>query len=413
MLKLLNKPFLFQLFFMLAFAVAVCYNGNMCEEIKLNFDPSAPVAISRCEKYDVDEIAAVLETQLRSLGISPEFFAGRRVVVKPNLIMAASPDRMATTHPAVVEAALRVIGACSPASVTVAESPGGPYQPALLRASYNATGIAAAAKRAGATLNFDTSVKTVGYPDGKVSKSFELLTPAAEAEVIVNICKLKTHSLTQMTAAVKNLFGFVAGTDKVAMHARFPNPQSFSKYLVDLASAVATICPTLNIVDGIVGMEGNGPTAGAPKPFGCIITGRNPFGVDVLCEYLLRLEGQVMTTSEARARGLCRKDVSELALVCEGQVALYRPAKVVSAETKQRHILTHLPRFLRPRPVIDQALCVGCGVCAKSCPAETITMANKKAHIAHNKCILCYCCQEMCRFRAVKIRKNILLRLVR
>lgn len=98
----------------------------MCDDICLNTDPSAPVAVSRCEKYNVDEIAAILSAQLEALGIEPGFFAGRRVVVKPNLVMAMSPDRMATTHPAVVEAAIRVIGGCSPASMTIAESPGGP-----------------------------------------------------------------------------------------------------------------------------------------------------------------------------------------------------------------------------------------------------------------------------------------------
>lgn len=385
----------------------------MSNDVYLNTDPSVPVAVSRCENYNTDKIEALLSDQFKSLGIEPGFFTGRRVIVKPNLIMAASPARMATTHPAVVEAAVRVISGFSPASVTVAESPGGPYQPALLRKAYNAAGIADAAKNAGASLNFDTGVKTVHAPDAKVSKTFELIAPAADAEVIVNICKLKTHSLTQMTAAVKNLFGFVAGTDKIAMHARFPNPVSFSKYLVDLCLTVAGICPMINIVDGIVGMEGNGPTGGNPKPFGCIISGRNPFGVDVACEYLLGLEGSVATTAEARSRGLCVKNASDLTVIGAEPLSAFKPEKVKHAETGFGRILLHLPGFLKPRPHIDEKLCVGCGVCAESCPAKTITVVDKKARIAHNKCIQCYCCQEMCRFRAVVIRKNFLLRLAK
>lgn len=385
----------------------------MCDEIKFNTDPAAPVAIARCEKYDAAEIEAALERQFDALGIRPEFFAGKRVVVKPNIIMGMSPDRMATTHPAVMEAALRVIGKCAPASVTVAESPGGPYQPALLRAAYNATGIADAAERAGASLNFDTSVRTVGAPNAKTSKTFEFIKPAAEAEVIVNICKLKTHAFTQMSAAVKNQFGFIAGTDKIAMHVRFPDPVMFADYLVDLAATVAGICLTLHIVDGIIGMEGNGPTGGSPKPIGCIISGRNAFAVDVACEYLLGLEGEVLTTSLARSRGLCPKDVSALNILADEPISAFRPAEVIHADTKQGTILTKLPRFLQPRPVIVKSLCVGCGKCAESCPAHTIAIVNKKARIAHNKCIHCFCCQEMCRFRAVKIRKNLLLRLAR
>jgi uncharacterized protein (DUF362 family)/NAD-dependent dihydropyrimidine dehydrogenase PreA subunit len=385
----------------------------MCDDICLNTDPSAPVAVSRCENYNTDEIAAVLSAQFEALGIEPGFFAGRRVVVKPNLIMAMSPDRMATTHPAVVEAAIRVIGGFSPASVTIAESPGGPYQPALLRAAYNSTGIAGAAERTGAVLNFDTAVKTAHAPGAKVSKMFELIAPAADAEVIVNICKLKTHSLMQMTAAVKNLFGLVAGSDKISMHARFPNPVSFANYLVDLCLTVAGICPMINIVDGIVGMEGNGPTGGRPKPFGCIITGRNPFGVDVACEYLLGLEGSVATTAEAKSRGLCAKNASALTVVGAEPLSAFKPAKIKHPDTKHEHIIFRLLAFLKPRPHINKKLCVGCGVCAESCPAHTITIVDKKAHIAHNKCIQCYCCQEMCRFRAVAIRKNILLRLAR
>lgn len=410
MCYLFNKSFASPL----AFGGAICYNGCMNkEEVKLNFEPAGPVAITRCERYDAGEIEKVIKAQLESLGISPGFFENKRVVVKPNLIMSTSPERMATTHPAVVEAVLKVINAARPASVTVAESPGGPHQPPLLRAAYNASGIAAVANRCGAALSFDTSTATISLPDGKLSKTFEILAPAAEADVIVNVCKLKTHALTQMTAAAKNLFGLIPGTDKVAMHARFPHPVDFSRYLVDLACAVASVCPMLCIVDAVVGMEGNGPTGGTPKPFGCIISGRNPFAVDTLCEYLLRLEGEVVTTADARLRGLCPGGIDGLRIVGDEPASVFRPEQVKHAETKPLNPLTHLPGFLRPKPVVELATCTGCGACAESCPAKAIAIENRKARISYKKCIRCFCCQEMCRFCAVKIHKNFLLRLVK
>jgi uncharacterized protein (DUF362 family)/NAD-dependent dihydropyrimidine dehydrogenase PreA subunit len=376
-------------------------------------DKYSPVAITRCEKYDDREIEAVLRGQFTALRISPDFFAGKRVVIKPNLVMSMPPDRAATTHPAVVEAAIRIINEAGPASVTIAESPGGPYQPGLLKSNYFATEIAGAAKRAGAELNYDIGSAQLRAPDARVSKMFEVINPIAGAEVIVSISKLKTHALTQLSGAAKNYFGVIAGLEKVEMHARFREYDRFFKMIVDLCAAIHGICPTLNIIDGITGMEGNGPTGGPPKKYNCIISGLNAFNADLVAAAVLGLEDAVGITAEAQSRGLCADSVEKLTVYGPEPPSAFRPKNMVYADTKRKRLIMNLPAFLMPKPVMDRAICVGCGTCARSCPVKAIQIVNKKAHIAHNKCIHCYCCQELCHYQAVKIHKNILIKLAR
>jgi Uncharacterized conserved protein len=403
-----------RLFIALAFIMWLCYN-NFMRDINTAYktDKNAPAALSRCDEYNCDKIEVILRDQFMKLENGPDFFSGKRVVIKPNLVMAVPPERAATTHPAVVEAAIRVIKEYKPASITIAESPGGPYQPGLLKSFYNTTGMTDAAQRGGAELNFDTGVTSIHAPSGKVSKMFDIITPVAEAEVIVNISKLKTHTLAQMSAAAKNYFGVIAGPEKIAMHARFASYDRFFNLIVDLCDRVQDICPTLCIVDGIIGMEGNGPTGGPPKPYGCIVSGCNAFNVDLVCEAVLGLEGSVGTNIEAKSRGLCAESLETLKVIGPEPPSAFKPADMIYVDTRRGKVFFSVPKFLMPKPTVDRSVCVGCGVCARSCPASTIKISNKKASIAYNKCIRCFCCQELCHFRAIKIRKSFIMRLMR
>ena len=369
------------------------------------------VALLGCKTYDPALLLSLIEKEFDLLGIGADVFRGKKVVIKPNLLLGYAPEKAATTHPALVEAMGLYLKSCGAASVTLAESPGGPYHAPVLNGIYRNCGMKDAAERAGITLNQDLTAVDLHAPDGKKSKMFHVLTPIAEADVIVNLCKLKTHALAAMTASVKNLFGVIPGIEKFEMHSRFRDPDDFFAMLVDLCRCLNGKARLISVCDAIVGMEGNGPSGGNPREIGCLIASGNPFALDTVAAGLIGLTPDAVPLLRAADRDGVFPLGSEISVLGDRAEDFAVP-DFVQAETNMRSKFDLTPKFLEPRPVIDRKKCVGCGTCMRSCPGKTITMVKKKAKINRAGCIRCYCCQELCTFKAVKIRKSPLLRLV-
>lgn len=379
----------------------------------MNWIDRRDVSVSACAEYDTDRIEAVLRTHFAAMGCDETFFAGKRVVLKPNLVTAVEPDKGVTTHPSLIEAACRVITSLG-GRVTIAESGGGPYTEATMKNAYRITGTADAARRGGAELNFDPSSVPASYPDGKQSCTFELLRPVADADIIVNIAKLKTHTLTMLSACVKNLFGCVPGLKKFELHARFDDQRQFQSALVDLCAMLCSQKDCIHILDAVVGMEGNGPTGGTPHPLGWILSGVNPFAVDTAAAALIGLEGAVPMLTEGVSRGYCPAHADELSL--RGALTPVDPGSYRMPDTRRAKKFDHIPKFLQARPVISQKRCIGCGRCARSCPAKTISGEKRDGRmrytIRYKSCIRCFCCQELCPEHAVDIHRSWIFRLL-
>lgn len=384
-----------------------------------------PVAVNKCNEYDYERIKNILENHFSKILDDSTFFENKKVVIKPNLLLKASPEKSITTHPVVMEAVIDVIKTYKPSSITIAESPGGPYNSTALNVIYKSTGMTAVAEKCGVNLNTDTSAEQISNHDGKVCKVFNIISPIANADVIVNVCKLKTHSLTTMSAATKNLFGTIPGIEKFEMHTRYKELPIFEKMLVDLCCMHLNRKPVLSIVDAIYGMEGNGPSGGDKRNYGLLLTSLNPFNIDVGCSYILGIDGEVGYVNEAIDRGLCASKSDELVLINEDIRSLIL-SDVKLPDTKSLPILKKLPtilggrvnKFFEPRPAIIKNKCVGCGECMRSCPAKTIELVSGKnnkriAKINDNKCIKCYCCQELCPINAVRIIKNPIFKIIK
>lgn len=371
------------------------------------------VALDRCCSYDGELIRDTLRRQLDALGVDLTAWRGKNVVIKPNLVMRLPPDRGATTHPAVVAAMASLLCEAG-CRVTVAECPGGPMSSASVAAVYHGTGIADAVAGLPVTLNTDIEGAEYATPDGRVSKTCEILKVIADCDVLVNLCKLKTHTFMQMSAAVKNLFGTIPGTRKVECHARFREQENFTAFVNDLCAAICRGKETLHVCDGVVGMQGNGPTAGTPMPYGVLLSSRDPFALDAVCERLLRMSGETPMLRDSRAAGLA-PEYKDVTVVGEDPDAV-PIADFTLPDTRRGKKFSLLPGFLAPRPVVDPAVCIGCGECARSCPQKTITVAEhdgkRTAKIDRSRCIRCFCCQELCPRRAVVIRSNFLYRLL-
>ncbi len=391
-----------------------------------SFDPKAPVFVRHCADYDPAALSAAVTDALTALGFSCEDFAGKRVVIKPNLVMKKPAEAAATTHPAVLDALLSYLDTCDTQEVILAESMGGPYTESALRAVYHGCGIDTVTAQHKARLNFDITAGTLSYPDGIACKTFDTITPIAQADVIINLCKLKSHSLTRMSGAIKNTFGTIPGLTKFEYHARFSDYADFNKMLVDLSAMLHARTPMLDLCDAIIGMEGNGPTGGVPRKIGCILASRNPFALDTVASALLSCEHDVPMVNEAAARGYCPENASEVSVIGDPWQDLtvkdFAPPDTAQTSKNPLHWLPKLfggevYRWFSPRPVIRTSTCVGCGECARSCPVHTIEMVKnkngkKQAHIKPDACIRCFCCQELCPYNSVDIQKNPIMRLI-
>ena len=386
----------------------------------MNF--SNKVAVCACDAYDEERLAQIIRTQMDIFGYDKEFFAGKKVVIKPNLVMKKSPDAAATTNPVILSALLTVLSErdCVP---LIAESPGGLFNKQRLEAIYRVCGISEVAEKHGVPLNYETDAINVSFPEGKTVKTFHILKSVAEADVLIDLCVLKSHGLTKMSAAIKNFFGTIPGIEKFEMHATFPDYKDFSSMICDLCEMYCRTKNVIAITDAVIGMEGNGPTAGTPRKIGAVLMSSNPFASDIVGETLLGFAGTVPIVCEGVFRKLCPEDISGIELIGDD----IRPLMISdfkepdSAQNRAPSLLTKfssgkIGRFFMPRPIADAAKCRGCGECVASCPQHTIELCVKNgkkiARIRHADCIRCYCCQELCPFEAIKIKKNFLIRII-
>lgn len=348
---------------------------------------------------------------------------GERIVLKANLLRAAPPESAICTHPAVVEAVAKLVKEAGGTPV-ICDSPGGAlHKEAVLRSLYEKTGMAAAAAAAGAELSMDSSTRTVSLPEGKVLRQAEIITPVAEADGVIDLCKMKTHVLMSMTGAVKNLFGVIPGLSKVGYHATHPDHATFADVLLDLTGYVK---PRLSLMDGILAMEGDGPgSSGIPRQAGLLLAAANPLALDTAAGAIMNLprkDNPVLLAAERRGLTPCRMEDVEL---IGGTVEELRMADYKFPASTKSNLMDFLGPLARPAerlckkalsqtPRIDGAKCVGCGICAKSCPGQAIAMTapGKKARISQKACIHCYCCHELCPQKAVELHQSWLGRLL-
>lgn len=344
----------------------------------------------------------------------------QRVLIKPNLVARKPLDTGTTTHPMMLRAICKAL-LKEGKRVTVAESHGGPYTTATAKSQLSGCGITEALSNLDVELYTAAESGNIAYPEGLLSKSFEVIKPVTETDFIINMCKLKTHALTSYSGAAKNTFGVVPGMRKFELHARFTDINHFTRMLNDLHLALPV---GLNIVDGILGMEGNGPTAGKPKAYGFVAVSKNAFLADLVCADLIGLKAsEVPQLRDACERSLCPDTASHaLTNLTESEYEALRVADTVFPDSHSAGAVSWIARvqrmgggrvikLFRPKPKVKKSKCVGCGKCAEYCPVHTIEMKKGKPHIVRDKCIHCFCCQELCPISAIYIKANRILKI--
>lgn len=374
------------------------------------------VSLLKCDQYDKDLIKGSIEKGLAQIAFGPSSFRGSRVALKPNLLTASLPDKAIITNPEFVRAVAEVVKDHGGRPVLI-ESP--PFTP--LPKIIDKVGYARIVKELDIEVADDRASDTLTYEGARRIKRIEISKAFFHVDVIINLPKLKTHGLTYISGAVKNLFGAIPGLTKSKMHLRFPESEEFSEWLLDLTGAfIHGFTPPkriLHVMDGIIGQEGEGPgPAGRPRLIGVIILGQDPVAVDYVAVRVLGLDpDKVPTISRAWTRDFCVPSPREIDVVGERveDVKLYD--FVPTRSTVPSHVLRgplvgpRMKNLIVERPVPDAGKCTLCYQCKTICPVGAISMAevnNKTPHYDYTKCIRCFCCMEICPEAAIFIKKG-------
>lgn len=370
------------------------------------------VNIVRCNDYEYENVRKAVYEALEGIdAIRSKLAGGSRVLVKTNLLMRKDPDDAVTTHPAVVEAIVSYLQELG-CKVIIGDSPGGPYTEWNLRAVYKAAGMFEVAEKTGCELNFNTEVLEVSNPEAKRLKSMQIIKIAKEVDFVVSAAKLKTHGMMTFTGAVKNLFGVIPGLVKADYHFRLNSVDNFADHLVDICEAVR---PVFSVIDGIDGMEGDGPSAGEKRHVGLIMASDSPYAVDTAASSIIGMEPMIVPTIRAASqRSLFSGNIKDVVLkgVQLGEIKI-EPFKL-PASINVNFVGGRVPKAfekvimntLRPKPIFNFDLCVSCGDCKRSCPPGIIDMSSGKPVPDLNKCIRCFCCHELCPKKAVDIKRH-------
>ncbi|MFC2082658.1 DUF362 domain-containing protein [Candidatus Bipolaricaulota bacterium] len=380
-----------------------------------NSTAASLVVAVRCASYDRIEVQEAVNRGLELLGGAEMFVVpGERILLKPNLLIAKTSERAVTTHPSVFRAVASAFQQAG-AELSYGDSPGfGKPQTVAQRA-----GLLDVARELDLELADFTHGETVSFPEGCQNKQFTIARGVLSADGIVSLPKMKTHGLTRITGAIKNQFGCVPGPLKAEFHARLPMAELFSQMLVDLNRFLK---PRLFVMDGIVAMEGNGPQSGTPCPMNVLLFSRDPVAVDASFCRLIELDPKLVLPIQYGIEfGLGTSESIEYrgdpieSFVNKEFVVNRRP---IPTTEKMGHPSRLARRFVVPKPLVRAAKCTHCGTCVSVCPVDPKAVEFRGAGRAdppihdYQRCIRCYCCQELCPEGAIEIATPLLGRLI-
>ena len=371
------------------------------------------VAVIKCETYEEELVyRAVKKASELAGGFGSFLKPGMRVLVKPNLLAAFFPEAAVTTHPAVVKAVIRLVKEFQDVPF-LGDCHGG-----ILTGSNELLTKTGMIKCASETKTEIVSLEKLGsdnYGGLVISKAIK------EFDVIINVGKFKTHMLTFLTGAVKNLFGLLPGMNKANMHRLYPKQKDFSMMLLKVAGIVK---PAFNITDGITGMEGEGPSGGTPRQIGVIIAARDAVASDYIMGKIAGIDPLTLPViKEAVAQGFNPAEMEvtggplEMFTVKDFRMPLSYGGD--GGSVKENIFKRILKSVLFPlywklatvKPKIQNEKCQKCNACVRACPVEAIAYAFGFPKVKAKKCIECYCCHELCPHRAIALDTGFIVKL--
>ncbi len=374
------------------------------------------VSLVVCASYDDDVLKEAVAKAIELSGFTLSFLRGKRVILKPNLLMPIAPERAVTTHPAFFRAVAELV-LDETNNVCVIDSPNF----FALSSALKKTGIGEVAQSLGLEIADNTITRPLHWEGACRYKTHEISEAFFDADVIINLPKLKSHSLTYLTGAVKNLFGTIPGTKKAQMHMKVPDPVEFSEYLLDLYGATLFGFEKkkefLHMMDAVVGLEGEGPgPSGKPKKIGAVIAGADAVAVDVVAAKLVNFDiNKIFTITRSFRRSFGINSPADISIkgddIEKMKIADFVPSKTSVLKSRFWSSITPaLKNLFVERPIPVEGKCTLCFYCRRVCPAGAI-IEQKDARVPafnSSKCIRCFCCLETCPNEAIVLKKGLL-----
>ncbi|MFC1919094.1 DUF362 domain-containing protein [Chloroflexota bacterium] len=370
------------------------------------------VALVKCDTYDYGQVYNAVETGVELLGgISNFVKEGEKILIKPNVLIGTNPETCVCTHPTVFEAVGRIL---KKAKVTLSygDSSGFGRSEANMRRAR----LKQVADELGIMLADFSKGQYLSHHIALLNKKFFLASGVLETDGLVSLPKLKTHGLTRITGAVKNQFGCIPGLRKSQFHVKMADPSDFAKMLVDLNTLIK---PRLYIMDGIMAMEGNGPRSGKPKKLGVLLFSDDPVAIDSIVCKIINLNPEYVPTSiPGEIAGLGTYHYENIKVLGDNIESVIDKSFEVIRKPVMPVSTGKLRKFIKnqtcSKPMINETICTNCGTCVKHCPVKPKAVdwhngdKNSPPTYEYERCICCYCCQELCPEGAIFLHEPIL-----
>jgi uncharacterized protein (DUF362 family)/Pyruvate/2-oxoacid:ferredoxin oxidoreductase delta subunit len=345
--------------------------------------------------YNVRNIREFIEGGLQDFDLSRQLDHSR-VLLKPNLVMGKMPMKAVNTHPSVVQAIAELLLDRS-CDVHIGDSPGFESTERALKTS----GIMDVVEKLKLRVASFNEPVTKRHKDGiSPYQFFTFGEDPARYDAIINLPKFKTHGMMGLTLGVKNTFGFIHSFEKARWHLRAGQDRMlFASILVDIHRLVR---PTVTILDGIVGMDRDGPSNGRAKHIGIITLSTNAFALDHYIEKLIGLDAPLPITRKALENdfvGEYEIKADEMPIIEGFEI----PKTIDTDWAVPGFVKKMLKKIFVKKPRLRSETCKGCAVCCKVCPAEALIFFEERPVFDYKKCIRCYCCQEMCPEGAITV----------
>ncbi|MBN2136152.1 MAG: DUF362 domain-containing protein [Acidobacteria bacterium] len=370
------------------------------------------VAVIKCDSLDEKIVKSAVQRGIELLGgFKTLFQKGEKVLLKPNLLVPAEPEKAITTHPVVFQAIAEL---CIEAGlkVTWGDSPALGF---TSRAAKKAGLFSVAEKLKIKQADFANSVD-VPFDEGKAFKRFQIAAGVHESDAVISLSKMKPHGLMKITGAIKNQYGCLPGLQKGQHHLRLAARNDFASMLVDLTRLIK---PRLYIMDGIIAMEREGPRSGTPTRMNLLLFSTDPVALDTIFCDLINLNPEYVPTNVIGERfGLGNMNKSNIEIVGDDPNELRRDNFIIDRKPVRELTTSGAAKFFRnilidkPRPYHKN--CIKCGDCEKICPTNPKSVKlvqygkGKRIKFSYKTCIRCYCCAEVCPAKAIylgKVRK--------
>jgi uncharacterized protein (DUF362 family)/Pyruvate/2-oxoacid:ferredoxin oxidoreductase delta subunit len=369
------------------------------------------VSLLKYSSYNKDDLLEAIKLSCKNISFDPANIAGSVVAVKPNLLTAASPESGVTTHPGFFRAVVHFIKENKGTPVLV-ESPAFFHLDNVLKKC----GYSEIIETEKIQIADTSKTSLLKNDNGKKYKSFHVAEDIVTSDFIFNLPKLKTHSLTYFTGAVKNLFGTIHGLNKSKWHVKTESEEEFISFLLDLYGSFlySKKDRIVSIMDGIIGMEGEGPgKSGRPVLSKAVIAGMDALAVDTVAVTVAGLDiSRALICVEGEKRGLGVSSIKKIDIAGASLTDFsnnFLPPKTRSFLGKIPMSTTLLKNLLVEKPVPDKKKCTLCYQCKTICPAGVIEKSRNGMipYYDYSKCIRCYCCMEICPEGAIFLKRKV------